>query len=486
MKQQLLVICFLVVSIGLFAQSKWQKAVDQFMKDPALVHASVGICVMNNSNGKIVASYNDQQSLIPASSLKIVTTASALAILGNDFRFKTTLAYDGEIDLDGVLSGNIYIQGKGDPTLGSDVFTATPDINGILSRWGDAIQSSGIKAISGKIVGDGSYFSSNVAIQTWQWGDIGNYYGAGAYGLNFHENLYYLRFRQAHRLKETPDISVIEPEVPGLSFRNEVKSAGARSGDNAYIYGAPYSYLRYVRGTIPIGKGLFSIKGSIPDPPYFTAFHLAKKLEEIGISSNGVATQLQLVASKEVSKAERNIFHTHESPMLQEIVIRTNQKSINLYCESILKTIGQKRKKAGTSKAGLQALKEEWKGRGVDFSGVSLDDGSGLSPRDLVTARFMSRFLSKVSRDPKIATTFKNSLPLAGVSGILKRKFKGTAGYKKIWAKSGTLGGVRTYAGYCQNIKGEELSFCILVNNYKGSGGAMRKKMEQLMLQFCK
>ena len=275
--------------------------------------------------------------------------------------------------------------------------------------------------------------------------------------------------------------------MPGLVFHNEVRSAGRRSGDNAYIFGAPYSYIRYVRGTIPIGNSLFTIKGAIPDPPFFAAYHLTQKLEDSGVECMKKAiTYLQLEQANKTSNLERASIHEHFSPPLKEIVVRTNQKSINLYCESMLRSIGVKKMKKGSTSAGIRAVKAHWEDRGLSFDGCDLKDGSGLSPRNLVTAKFMAQFMRKVARDPNIYSSFKASLPLAGRSGILRNKFKKTIAEKKIWAKSGTLGNVRTYVGYFKNQKGVEYSFCILVNNYEGSGGAIRRKMEQMMLEFCK
>lgn len=466
------------------AQSNWQSAINQFVKDPSLAHASVGISVVEISNGKTIASYDADRSVVPGSALKVVTTAIALDQLGPDFRFQTKLSYDGSISPEGILRGNLYIEGSGDPTLGSDVFTATPDLSGLMQRWTDAVQAAGIQTIDGYVVGDASKFGSDANVDSWQWADLGNYYGAGAFGLNIHENYYYLRFRQTSRLGRTPEIALTEPEVPGLHFHNEIRSAGARTGDQAYIYGAPYSYMRYVRGTIPVGKGLFTIKGAVPDPPYLAAYLLAENLQEKDIKiSSGAITSLQLMQQGAFSDGSRTTIFTHESPQLRQIVERTNQKSVNLYCESLLKNLATAE---ATTSAGLDIVQAYCKKNGIPLKGVDLRDGSGLSAKNLVTASFLSNFLRKVALNDKISKDFKASLPLAGKSGILKRKFRGTVAENNIMAKSGTISNVRSYTGYFQAKNGRDYAFTIIVNNFDGSGGRMRQKMERLMLQFCR
>ena len=197
-----------------------------------------------------------------------------------------------------MLRGNLYLKGFGDPTLGSDQMNEAEELDVVMEKFRLAIQQKGIRKIEGQIIGDGSYYGTDVNCDTWQWNDLGNYYAAGVWGLNIHENLYYLRFRQNATLGQTPAIAAIEPFIDGLAFYNEVQSAKRGSGDNAYIYGAPYDFTRYVRGTIPVGSKLFSIKGSMPDPPLFAAQYFKDKLEEVGIASTRPATTYSCIAAE--------------------------------------------------------------------------------------------------------------------------------------------------------------------------------------------
>lgn len=467
------------------AQASLQRAVDVFAKDPVLRHASVSVSVVDLSTGKLVAGHRSDQSVAPASSLKVLTTSTALAVLGTDYSFTTELQYDGNIDADGVLQGNLYIKGYGDPTLGSGQMEGTPDLEGIMERFRMALQQQGIRRITGYIVGDASYFDTEVTGASWSWIDLGNYYGAGAWGLNIHENLYYLRFKQAARIGMRPDIALIDPNIQGLTFNNEVRSAKAGSGDNAYIYGGPYTFERDVRGTIPVGNGLFSIKGSMPDPPLFAAQYLDQQLRMVGIvCDRGATTQLEL-SRRNFPTLARQTLISHASPALSYIVQRTNLQSVNLYCEAMLRTLGAVRKQEGSAAAGIEAILEYWKEQGLDCSGAFLEDGSGLSSQNAVSSRFLAELLYKISENPEIYEVFEASLPVAGESGGLKNMFKGTPAEGRLRAKTGTLNRVRSFTGYAPGPAGRQLSFSIIANNYSCSGGVMRQKMEKLMRALC-
>ena len=461
-----------------------QTRINQLLKDPAFKHASLGISIIDVKTGKTIAGYDAQRSLIPASILKVVTTSSAAAILGNGYKFKTELQYSGNIDKQGNLKGNLYIKGFGDPTFGSPLMEEAKSMDDVLNTFVYSIINKNILCVEGHIIGDASWFGSEVNAPDWPWIDLGNYYASGVWGLNIHENLYYLHFLQNPQLKASPRIMNIEPQVDNLVFYNEVKSARKGSGDNAYIYGAPYSYERYVRGTIPVGTGEFTIKGSLPDPPLLAAQTLKSLLDDANIPTSKGATTDRLLQIP--MDPERKTIFTFYSPDLKTIIKRTNIKSVNLYCETLLKTIGKKSTGEGSDATkGLRAIEEFWEGRGLSFEGINQVDGSGLSRTNLVTAKFMASLLRKTALDPKIKKTIYESLPIAGRSGGLKYYLRGTAAEGQLRAKTGTLENVRSFAGYATQKNGNQLAFCIIVNNHNCSGSQLRKKLAPLMQAMC-
>ncbi|MEL7021290.1 MAG: D-alanyl-D-alanine carboxypeptidase/D-alanyl-D-alanine-endopeptidase [Bacteroidota bacterium] len=484
-------ITFLVLlffcSIGqLLAQQPLQEAIRSFVQDPSNVHASVGVCVIEVSSGRIIASHQANRSLIPASALKTVTTASALAMLGSTYRFKTVLQHDGDI-VGGVLRGNLYLKGHGDPTYASGQMPAATGLEECMQEIADCLHAANIHEIQGQIIGDDAYFSSQTTPDAWQWNDMGNYYGAGVSGLNFHENLYHLYFQQNKRLDATVSVARIEPAIPDIEIVSEVRSAGARTGDNAYIYGAPYSPIRYVRGTIPVGSGTFGIKGAIPDPARTAAFYLRQALRKSGIRTSDGYTSARVLQREgvEMRYDTRATLYTQYSPELHKIINRTNLKSVNLYCEAMLKTMGIAKKGIGSTKAGASVVSEFWKERGLDTKGWYMEDGSGLSRTNAISAFQLAKIMQLTARDKGIFDHFYASLPIGATSGSLKRMFRGTAAAGNIRAKSGTLERVRSYTGYATDSRGMLLAFCIMTNNFSGSGGNMRRKMERLMVEIC-
>lgn len=475
----------LIIHCSLLAQSRLQTAINTFVNDASLNNASVGVCVVEVNSGQIVASHQSDLSLIPASALKAMTTATALATLGSTYRFKTELQHDGTIS-NGVLNGNLYLKGYGDPTYASDQMEGTTDLAASMLELVECLQAANVRQINGKIIGDASYFATQITPGTWQWDDMGNYYGIGATGLSIHENLYYLNFQQNSRLGQTVKVASTTPTVPDLKIISEVKSAGARTGDNAYIYGTPYSNLRYVRGTIPVGSGLFDIKGSMPDPARFAAFYLNKTLNQYGIATKQDYTTIRELRESGASlNTNRSTLFTHYSPELRDIIKRTNIKSVNLYCEAMLKAIGAAKGKAGSTEAGIKVMVDFWKQRGLNTAGLYLDDGSGLSRTNVITPFQLAKVLQLAARDSGIATDLYNSLPVGGESGSLKRMFRSTAAAGNVRAKSGTIKRVRSFTGYATTKDGQRLAFCIIANNFSGSGGAIRRKMEQVMIALC-
>ncbi len=484
-QRQFIFLFLILLSNVTLAQSKTQRAIDALARDADLAHAGLGICVIDVESGQVIARNEDQRSMIPASNLKVLTTATAIGLLGADYRFKTELRYSGDIDANGVLNGNIWIVGYGDPTLGSDQMEEAEDLSAVMTKFRLAIQQKGIRKINGHIIGEDSYFTSSVNGPNWHWIDLGNYYGAGVWGLNIHENLYYLHFQQSSRLGSTPAVASVEPSIPELRFFNEVTSAGSRTGDNAYIYGAPFSYERYLRGTIPIGSGRFTIKGSMPDPPLFAAQELQASLQSVGILTTESALSGRQAKMRGTELSHSQLLMTHYSPTLAQIVERANVKSVNLYCETLLKTLGKEKGKEGSIDEGIDVVKDFWEDRGLSFDGVFLEDGSGLSARNVVTANFLANLLRKIALDKRLFDPLYNSLPVAGKSGGMKYLLRGTVADGKVRAKTGTLGRVRAFTGYATTRTGKLLAFSMMANDYECSSSEIRQKLAGIMRTLC-
>lgn len=485
MHRLLFILVFLLIVNALYAQSPIQKKINAFAAHPDLVHGQLSVALIDLTTNQLIAGHRADKTMIPASSLKVLVTGIALKKLGKDYRFKTELGYDGTITADGILQGNLIIRGYGDPTLGSHHFDKAETHEVVLKKWTSAIKKAGIKKIEGYIIGDASYFSTQVDGRTWLWEDLGNYYGAGAWGLNFHENLYQLDLKQHSKFGATPPVVNVRPTVPNLHLINELTQAEKGSGDNAYIFGSPYGYTRFIRGTIPVGTGTFTIKGSVPDPPFFAAFQLMQHLEKSGVATSQRAASLYQLKQEGVDIGEPKIIDTYLSPTLEAIIKETNLKSVNLYCEALLRLLGKTEKGDPHPSQGLEVIMEYLDNNGLPTAGLFLADASGLSPRNAVSARHLSAYLAYLKKQNDIFPSFKASLPVGGKSGALKYLFRGTSAENQVFAKSGGMARVRSYSGYVQNKAGKWLSFSIIANNFTGKSAAMRKEMEKLMLAFC-
>ena len=205
------------------------KALSIIKNDTELKNAGVGFYAIDVNSGEIIAELNPDLALKPASTMKLITTATALEVLGANYKFETQLHYDGKIDTaKKILYGNIYIIGGGDPTLGSKYFVQTR-AKQFLDDWTNAIKRLGIDSITGSIIGDASIYSWDIVPPTWAWEDMGNYFAAGACGLSVYDNFYTLFFRTSHKIGGKSRITKIEPIIPGLTFDNQVVSANISS-----------------------------------------------------------------------------------------------------------------------------------------------------------------------------------------------------------------------------------------------------------------
>lgn len=465
------------------------QTVKDYMKklgtDPNFQYAQIGFSLKSVATGKTLLDVNGGKSLMVASNTKLVTTSSALDILGEDFTFKTTISYTGDISASGTLNGDIIIHGGGDPTMGSDRYKGYPEMDVLMKLLVDKIKLLKIKKITGNIIADQEIFEENNIPDGWTWMDIGNYYGAGVYGININENLYRLYFKKNATVGSAAEVLKTDPVIADLQFNSFVTIDSKGTGDNCYIYGAPYSNSRFLQGTIPAGDISFIVKGAIPDPPLLTAQYLKGLLLNGGVVVDGGATTSRILHSQgKTLGALGKTIYTHVSPPLKDIVKLTNQYSINMYAEALLKMIGYKASGKGTTVEGVKAIEDYWDSKKIKMNGFFLADGCGLSTFSAFTADQMTDIL-RITAGTKYFKSFKESLPVAGVSGTLANFCKGTSAENNLCAKSGNMQRVSSYAGYVNNGAGEMLCFTITFNNFGADNAVVKKKVEKIMAMLA-
>ncbi len=444
-------------------KSKIEQAYSKFKSLPQMENGLVSFTVYNAKTGEVVFSDQGALGLAPASTLKNITAATALSVLGADYRFKTTLLTNGFVDENGTLQGDLIIKGSGDPTLGSARYEETKE-QVILEKWAQALKDKGIKAIQGRIIGDDMLYAGYVAPDGWPWADMGNYYGAGVSALNWRENAFGVNFKPGNKEGDATTISSTTADVSYLNIINEVTTGKRGSGDQVYAYAAPYSSKIFFRGThgLDLNK---TISMSIPDPAYDLAFQLREFLNKAGIQTESPissAYELHLNNKDYYSNvSELTEIDVHLSPTLDKIVYWFNRVSINLYGEALLKALAQKEGISLNTANAAKWMSDYWATKlGIPTGQLKIADGSGLSPNNRITTDAMVKILL-YNQDQPWFSAYLDSFPVIN----------------EMKMKSGTINGVLGYAGYHESANGNQFVFSILVSNYHGGAQAMRSQI---------
>ncbi|MBI3521405.1 MAG: D-alanyl-D-alanine carboxypeptidase/D-alanyl-D-alanine-endopeptidase, partial [Bacteroidetes bacterium] len=409
-----ILLLLLLFSLVAYTQTSIDAVLESYKKDKDLLHASYSFCIVDAAGGQTIKDYNSELALIPASTMKIMTTSAALGILGKDYTFKTNFySFQKTDSITGATSNHLLIKGNGDPSFNSSYFYPSDSsfFNPIIQK----LKAKGLKKINGSLIVDNTYFD-NIIPSNWIWGDIGNYFGAGPNGLSYHDNKFSL-FYTSGALNTIAELESISPVYfsKKISVQSTVVSAGTE--DDAFVFGDPNSYSRRVSGTIPPNKKHYEVEAQMPDPALFFLDQLQTELKKNNLCTNDVKSTLSETA---YTKNPEQLVYTHISPKLEKIVYYTNTKSNNHYAESLLNTIGAvKSKKQGTTANGTEAVKNYWESRGVDVSGLHMADGSGLSRANTITTKIQATVLSKIYRDSSMYSAFNASLPVAGKNGSM-------------------------------------------------------------------
>jgi len=469
-------------SNSIVAQQTIADFINELKKDTELQNASISLSAMDAKTGTSVCDYNCKLSLTPASTMKIITTGSALQLLGKDFRYETLLQYSGTFDkASGIITGDLYIKGGGDPSLNSEYFRKPEDTFYVANKWAAALKDKGVKKITGQIVVDVSCFEEDIPAN-WVWGDMGNYFGAAPSGLSYNDNKFYIVYKPAVKNGDSMCISKLVPQIDDIHIINYVKAGGAE--DNAMVYRAPFGTDIKISGTLPAGTKPLAIEGSLPYPEKLLAKHLQIALATQGIEvMNKTVLKITAYTKKQYTKQLTTIY-TNKSASLEKIIFFTNLHSNNQYAESIFRTIALKKAGFGSTWQGIQTVTNFLKTKGFDASGLFISDGSGLSRSNAVTAEHLTKILYMMSSDSLTKASFINSLPIAGISGSLRSLGKSTALENNLKAKSGYITRVRSYAGYMKTKSGKEICVSLIVNNFNGSPTDTKKKMEQIFLKI--
>ena len=445
-----------------------------------LNNSLVSFYVEDINTGKVLVDINSDINIRPASNLKILTTYAALEILKPDTRFKTDIKCYGKIN-SGIINSSIIISTEGDPSINSKYFDKNE-----VDFFGKAIKTfkeKHIKVINGDIIVIDTLFKGLKIPATWLWGDIGNYYGAGVSSFGVFDNRYHIVFDTRASLNDTAKIKTIFPQT-GIKLTNKVLIDDKR-GDRTNIYNTELCNKAVIRGFLPQGVDSFDVKGSIQNPEKLLAEILKRKLEENGIVVNGKCKVIRNPAN--VPQFADKILFEYLSPTVAEIVEKTNLYSVNLFAEFLFRKTASVLNGDGSNSIAAIKLKMYWVRKGLNINNVNIFDGSGLSPYNLISTKNMATALKVILFDNKLFPVFKKSLPVAGKSGTLWNMFRKTEFENRLFAKSGSMTGVKTYSGYIYpEGKTKPLVFSIAVNNFTSPSYKIKKQIQQLILYLSK
>lgn len=493
------IISVFISTLTLSAQSvSLQQVADQMAADPVFSQALAGICVIS-ADGTSIARVNSGKMMVPASNMKLITTGAALHELGGEYRFETSIGYDGEIE-EGTLKGNLYIIGGGDPTLGSKDSIAVV-LEKTFSQWEHIVRSAGIKEIEGHVVGDGRWMDGMMEEPTWLWNDIGTYYGSGATGLMFYENMQSFSVYPGDEVGKPVRIKPSYPSCPWMDFRYTCTTGKAGTGDMLYMYTSDLYPTAEIRGTFGIDRGSKRVDCSNKFPEYTCAEYFTIYLRKHGIGCAEGSADFKLYTEWE-PKGEIRIIGKTSSPSLRRIAFETNHASNNLYAETLFRTLGKERHQSACYDSSRVAIVDVLKNLRIDTTrGHHIQDGSGLSRQNYVSADFMCRFLKAMISSPEF-DNFLYSLPVPGGNGSLSYNMKSyPQGLRsRIRVKSGSMNGVRCYSGYIlpadfqyipgqpvpEEVKSRILIFSVLTNNCTSPNWKVRPMLDRFMAEIAK
>ena len=436
------------------------------LDDPRFAQAQWGVKVISLDSGKTLFERNPDKLMIPASNAKLFTASLALDRLGPEYRIKTSFFAAANPDADGVIHGDLIAYGRGDPSFSARFNNG--DNGKILQAAVDALRAAGIKRVEGDIVGDETYFGGSPFGTHWTWDDMQKRDGAPASALSFQDNVINLIFK-AGGAEGAPCRILTTPETTIVSFSNLTRTAPRSARVRISVYRPQDGDVIRAWGGLPLGSDGQTEAVAEVKPALWFVNMLKEALAQNGVAVSGVARQLSWPDSRSTPAGPSRWVEVAsvQSPPLSEIVKQTLKESENLYAQLLLLQAGAKTAAnyGGAQQAGLAQMQAFLRQAGISRNDVQLEEGSGLSRGSLVTAGATAGLLRFMRRHPA-RDALLDALPVAGLDGTLRDRFKGTPAEGNVRAKTGSLGHTDALSGYLTTAAKEHLVFSILLNNY--------------------
>lgn len=438
-----------------------QNKLRQKFDDSSFANAHWGVLITSLKTGEVVYARNEKKMFMPASTLKLFTSAAALQLLSPDYRYYTQLVTNGYI-IDSILFGDVILLGSGDPTISGRYNNGK--ITETFEQWADSVKLRGIKEVRGRFIGDDNCFDDEYYGAGWAAGDEAGYYAAQISAISFNDNCVDFTITPSLTVNNACTLSWM-PNTKYITVVNQTITAPLTDTiDNIKFVRERGTNTIYVQRKLSLGKKPHTESVAIDNPTLYALFVLKEVFESKGIKVTGNIIDVDELPD---SVTQRNIVSlaSFTSVPYSTIIKTINKKSQNFYAEQIFKTLSKEKCGVGTvdsARAILKSLLAQW---GVDTATIKIADGSGLSRLNLVSPLDVIRVLNSMYKEENFSV-FYESLPIAGVDGTLKDRMKGTTAEGNVRAKTGFLGYVRALAGYVTSAEGEMFSFVMIVNNY--------------------
>ena len=476
--------------------------IEQLLSDPEAASGFWGIDAVALDSGKPIFRLNQDKLFTPASNAKLFTTAAVFALIGPDYRFKTTVETLGTLDKYGRLDADLVVVGRGDPNLSGRTLPynlhterRTAPIQ-VLQQLADQLVLHGLKYVDGDIVADDSFFVFERYSEGWAQDDLAREWGAPVSALTVNDNVIFVNLMPADRAGERAFLN-ITPFAEYYKVDNRVMTTPQGTGPRTVsINREPGSNLITFWGNIPQDDPGFSEALAIEDPADFTARLFRQLLEERGVTIYGRArthhTELASTQTFSVTSIASGggdstrpripgplVLASYESqPVAQDLRV-INKVSQNLHAELLLRLLGKVHGDDGSIAQGLRVERQFMLAAGVNETDFYIYDGSGMCPYNRIAPRAYTQLLSWAGRQ-SWASGFRESLPIAGVDGTLVNRFTSSPLKSKLWAKTGTMTGVNALSGYLTASSGRLLAFSILVNGHRPTSEAELQAIDRI------
>ncbi|MBX7245176.1 MAG: D-alanyl-D-alanine carboxypeptidase/D-alanyl-D-alanine-endopeptidase [Candidatus Sumerlaeaceae bacterium] len=443
--------------------------IDSILDAPRWSNARWGVLIADLTTSEILYERDADKSFMPASNMKLYPTASAIKLLGPDFKYETHLYANGPITRDGTLRGDLVIVGSGDPSISGRYLKDTPT-TAILRQWADAITSAGIRRITGSVIGDDDIYTDDQREGTWQLDYYKDWFAAESSGLSINDNCWDAVVRPGAKIG-APAIVELPLKTRYYTIKNEIVTTGAakRKSEDSTVRSSREldENVITLKGEVALGAAPENVWGSIHNGTLYCATMVREELQRHGVRVAGPPLDADDIPNKadRLNAPKYRLLHTHISPPLSRILAIINKPSQNFYADMLIRTLGARFYKEGSVEKGRLAVRDVLTTAGADASTLAMVDGSGLSRQNLVQPRMTLALLALLAASPEFQV-FYDSLPIMGVDGTLKSRGKGTPIAGNVHAKTGYINRVRCLSGYVTTRDQHRVAFSLMANNY--------------------